>query len=103
VAWLRGRRLQGLLREVAELRQSLEDRKLLDRAKGIVMKRLGLDEEGSFRRLRKLASDSNRKVIEVARQVLLAEGFFHDLECLPRQAGPPGFAARSTTYRAARN
>jgi response regulator NasT len=62
--------------EAASLRQALEDRKVIERAKGIVMKRLQVDEEDAFRRLRKVASNSNRKVIEVAQEVVGAEDLF---------------------------
>ena len=48
------------------MRQALEDRKVVERAKGAVMRRLGLGEDEAFRRLRKLANDQNRKVVEVA-------------------------------------
>ena len=61
---------QALHREAADLRQTLEDRKVIERAKGLLMKQSGLDEEGAFRRLRMLARDSNRKMVEVSRMVL---------------------------------
>jgi AmiR/NasT family two-component response regulator len=66
--------------EAASLRQALEDRKQIERAKGIIMRRLGLGEEESFRRLRKLASNDNRKVIDVAQSVLEADTIFQALE-----------------------
>ena len=63
---------QALRREAADLRQALEDRKVIERAKGLLMKEAGLDEAGAFRRLQMLARDSNRKVVEVSRMVLRA-------------------------------
>ena len=57
----------------ADLRQALEDRKQIEKAKGVLMKRAGLDEEQAFRRLQKLASDKNLKLVEAARALLLAE------------------------------
>ncbi|MGD9714113.1 MAG: ANTAR domain-containing protein, partial [Thermomicrobiales bacterium] len=57
----------------------LEDRKLIERAKGSLMRRLGVDEEESFRRLRKSASAKNLKLVEMARQVLAAEAVFAEL------------------------
>jgi response regulator NasT len=65
-----------LRREAADLRQALEDRKLIERAKGILMKRTGLDEPSAFRRLQKTASDRNLKLVEVARMILTAEEAF---------------------------
>ena len=61
---------QAFRREAADLRQTLEDRKVIERAKGLLMKQVGLDEAGAFRRLQTLARDSNRKMVEVARTVL---------------------------------
>src|SRR5262249_41752783 len=58
VAMLRFRNFLDLSREAASLRQALEDRKLIERAKGSIMKRLGVNEDRAFQGLRKLASTS---------------------------------------------
>jgi response regulator NasT len=71
---------QKAAQEAADLRQALEDRKAIERAKGIVMRRMGLDELEAFRRLRKQASDSNLKFVEVAHRVLHAEETFQALD-----------------------
>ena len=60
-------------REARELRQSLEDRKVIERAKGRLMERGSLTEEAAFRRLRRAAMDSRRSLAEIARAVLAAE------------------------------
>jgi response regulator NasT len=73
-------RFQALAEESAVLRQSLEDRKLIEKAKGILMHRLQISEDEAFRRLRKRASDQNLKLIEVARQIIGAEDIFHHLD-----------------------
>jgi response regulator NasT len=73
-------RYQTLAEESAALRQSLEDRKLIEKAKGILMHRLQVSEDEAFRRLRKRASDQNIKLIEVARQIIGAEDIFHHLD-----------------------
>ena len=62
------------------MRQALEDRKLIERAKGIVMRRLGWDEEQAFHRIRKLANNENRKVVDVADAVQKADEVFQALE-----------------------
>jgi AmiR/NasT family two-component response regulator len=68
---------ETLRREAADLRQALEDRKVIERAKGLLMKHVGLDEPEAFRRLQKLAMDSNRKMIDVAQMVLATDEAFH--------------------------
>ncbi|HEY1381139.1 MAG TPA: ANTAR domain-containing protein, partial [Gemmataceae bacterium] len=57
-----------------------EERKVIERAKGAVVRRVGVQEEDAFRRLRRFASDRNMKLAEVARKVLAAEEVFHDLD-----------------------
>ena len=64
---------EALRREAADLRQALEDRKVIEKAKGILMKRAGLDEPEAFRRLQKLASEKSRKLIDIAQMILVAE------------------------------
>lgn len=61
---------QALKKELAEATQKLSDRKLIDRAKGILMKSRGLDEEGAYAALRRLAMDRGRPLAAVARDVV---------------------------------
>jgi len=62
--------------EAASLRQALEDRKLVERAKGALTRRLRVGEEEAFRRLRRRSSAANRRLAEVAKDVLQAEDIF---------------------------
>ena len=64
---------EELRREAADLRQALEDRKVIERAKGVLMKWAGLDEQEAFRRLQRLATDRCRKLVDVAQMILVAE------------------------------
>jgi response regulator NasT len=73
LAMRRFAQFQALRQEAADLRQALEDRKVIERAKGILMKRAGLDEQEAFRRLQKLASEESRKLIDIAHMILVAE------------------------------
>jgi two-component system, response regulator PdtaR len=77
LAMRRFEQFQALRLEAADLRQSLEDRKLIERAKGLLMKKAALDEHDAFRRLQKLASDKNLKLIEIARMIVTANEAFH--------------------------
>jgi response regulator NasT len=80
LAMLRFDQFQAMRKEAADLRQALEDRKVIERAKGIIMRRLHWDELDAFRRLRKLANDQNRRVVEVAQAVYKADEIFQALE-----------------------
>jgi response regulator NasT len=73
IAMRRFEQFQALRKETSDLKQALEDRKVIEKAKGILMKKAGLDEHDAFRRLQKLASDKNRKLIEIAQMILTAE------------------------------
>jgi two-component system, response regulator PdtaR len=72
--------LRDARQEADSLRQALEDRKVIERAKGAVMKRIGVDERGAYRRMRRLSSHENHKLVEIARSILSAEDVFRTLE-----------------------
>jgi two-component system, response regulator PdtaR len=73
IAIRRFEQFQALRKEAADMKQALEDRKVIERAKGILMKKAGYDEHDAFRRLQKLASDKNRKLVDIAHMILTAE------------------------------
>ena len=58
--------------EAADLRKALADRKVIERAKGLMMKHLRVDEAEAFRRLQKLANNKNQKLIDIANTILTA-------------------------------
>jgi two-component system, response regulator PdtaR len=73
VAIRRFKEFTALQQQATDLRQALEDRKLIERAKGVLMKRAGFDEPDAFRRLQKLASEKNLKLVRVAEMIVTAE------------------------------
>jgi response regulator NasT len=58
--------------ELDAAKQALEDRKTIDRAKGILMRQRGVSEEEAYSLLRKTAMDQSRKVIDVAHALVTA-------------------------------
>lgn len=76
VAMRRFREFEALNRQTDSLRQALDDRKLIERAKGLLMQRAGLDEPAAFARLQKLASDNNWKLAEAAQGLLASDDAF---------------------------
>ena len=70
VAMARFQHEQALRRELADVRTELQDRKLIDRAKGLLMQRQGLSEQQAFDKLRKAAMDRGLKLGEVAQRIL---------------------------------
>ncbi len=61
-----------LTRELEEARSELEGRKLVDRAKRILMKSRGLSEEDAYALLRRTAMNQNRKLAEIAQSLVTA-------------------------------
>ena len=58
--------------ELAHTRQELADRKIIDKAKGILMERRALSEEQAFEILRKTAMNESRRIVDVARSLITA-------------------------------
>lgn len=61
-----------MARELEEARGELENRKVIDRAKGILMKSRNLSEEEAYQLLRKTAMNQNRKLADVAQSLVTA-------------------------------
>jgi two-component system, response regulator PdtaR len=74
VAVRRFSELEAVRKENEALKQKLESRKLVDRAKGLLMTRLGLSEPEAFRRIQKTAMDTRKTMADVAQALLLADG-----------------------------
>lgn len=72
VAIARFNEFQALRRELESAKSSLEERKVIERAKGILMKRRRLAEDEAFRLLRKMAMDRKVRLADVAREVVAA-------------------------------
>jgi response regulator NasT len=65
---------QKMRAELAATRAALEERKIIDRAKAILMKARGIDEEAAYALLRKAAMDQNRRMADIAQQLVMAAG-----------------------------
>ncbi|GES42274.1 MULTISPECIES: ANTAR domain-containing response regulator [Rhizobium] len=63
-----------LQRELADAKSALEERKIVERAKGILMKMRGLSEEEAFALLRQTAMNEKKKMSEIAQSVVTAAG-----------------------------
>jgi response regulator NasT len=74
VAMARFREFEALRQALQETQNQLADRKVIDKAKGILMQHKGLSEDAAYQLLRKTAMDRNIRVAEVARTLLALEG-----------------------------
>jgi len=64
----------NLREELDHAKQALGERKVVERAKGILMKERGLTEEAAYALLRKAAMSDNKRVVEIAQAVIAAAG-----------------------------
>jgi response regulator NasT len=70
VAWARFQEWRQLANEHASLKQSLQNRKIIERAKGVLMKRYRWTEAEAFRRLQRGAMNRRIPMIDLAQQIL---------------------------------
>lgn len=70
IAMARFQHEQALLRELADARSQLHERKVVERAKGLLMQRHCISEAEAYTRLRKTAMNKGLKLVEVAQRIL---------------------------------
>jgi len=72
VALARFNEFEAMHKEVDDLQLALETRKLVDRAKGILMDTQGLSEADAFRKIQKMSMNTRKPMKEVAEAIILA-------------------------------
>ena len=72
IAMQRFRQIQSQAVEIDSLKETLETRKLIDRAKGILMTRAGLTEDDAYKRIHHQARNQNRKMKDIAQSIITA-------------------------------
>ena len=80
IAWARFRQHVGLSGEVNLLESKLEERKVIEKAKGIIMETMGMTEDSAMKRLQKQARDSRRPMVELAKSILESHEFMKEQE-----------------------
>ena len=83
-------RSKQMEQKLQEMNVALETRKLVERAKGILMRRTGLDEEASYLTMQKTARNENKKLVDIARAVIQTEEQRREkVKPFRRSNGPP--------------
>lgn len=72
VALARFQEFEAMHKEIDDLQLALETRKLVDRAKGILMDSQGLSEAEAFRKIQKMSMNTRKPMKEVAEAIILA-------------------------------
>ena len=65
---------QRMRTELAETKRALEERKVIDRAKGLIMKAKGIDEDAAYSLLRKAAMNQGKRLADVAEALVESAG-----------------------------
>jgi len=73
VAMMRFQREQKLLHELEDTKHKLAERKVIDRAKGLLMTKHGMTEDQAYQKLRTMAMNKNLKLAEIAQRILDVE------------------------------
>jgi len=76
IALSRFEEIKNLKNELEVTKETLESRKIIEKAKGIIMERLQLNEEESMKFLQKKSRNSNKKLIDVAKEIIEADKAF---------------------------
>lgn len=70
VALARFEQQADIRRQLGEVQQQLADRKLIDRAKGLLVEKRGMSEAEAYASMRQLAMRQNQKLVDIARQII---------------------------------
>jgi AmiR/NasT family two-component response regulator len=73
LAFARASEVDHLKEQVQDLQETIESRKVIEKAKGVLMKSHGLSEPEAFRRMQKLAMDKRKSMKQIAEAILLTE------------------------------
>ena len=63
---------KNLRNELLQAKTKLDERKVIERAKGLLMKQRGLDEDAAYEMLRSMAMKKNMKLVDLSNQLLEA-------------------------------
>jgi len=70
------REIEQLSRQLASMRDTLEERKVIDKAKSVLMTHQQMSEEQAWCQLRKMAMDKNQRMVDIARALLTVKALW---------------------------
>ncbi len=77
-ALVRFRQYRALEKELVDTKAKLNERKLVDKAKGILMQQRGMSEQDAYQAMRKTAMDRNKRLVEIAESIITAHEMLGD-------------------------
>ena len=78
IAIARFKEQQGLIKELHQTKTKLAERKVLEKAKGLLMKQKGISEDEAYTSLRKLAMDKGQSIVTVAQSIIDVLSLFEE-------------------------
>lgn len=72
------REIEQLSRQLASMRDTLEERKVIDKAKSVLMTHQQMSEEQAWCQLRKMAMDKNQRMVDIARALLTVKALWQE-------------------------
>jgi response regulator NasT len=73
LAFAHAEEIETLKEQVEDLKETLETRKIIEKAKGVLMRKEGLSEPEAFRKMQKLSMDKRKSMRQIAEAILLTE------------------------------
>jgi response regulator NasT len=77
IAMARFTELRAMDKQIGDLKESIETRKVVERAKGLLMEQQGLNEADAFRKIQQLSMNTRKPMKEIAQAILLAAQIEH--------------------------
>ncbi len=71
LAFAHAEEIEELKEQEEEMKESLESRKVIDKAKGVLMRKEGVSEPEAFRKMQKLSMDKRKSMRQIAEAILL--------------------------------
>ncbi len=73
LAWSRFQQLHALKKQISDLQETLKSRKLIERAKGLLMEREGITEIVAFKRIQGMSRNQNIEMARLAEAIIMSE------------------------------
>lgn len=77
IALARFSEYQAINNELNVMREKLEDRKLIDKAKGMLMQLRNISEDDAYKSMRKMAMENNKRLVDIAKNILSVSHSMH--------------------------
>jgi response regulator NasT len=89
LAWSRHKQMQTLKNEIGDLQDTLKARKLIERAKGLLMERKRISEADAYKRMQTMSRNRNIPMMRLAEAIIMTDKLAQNTEQYPKDRGQP--------------